>query len=116
MHCVTNNSQLESNRRRVAEVYYKVPKNITRECVEIGAAFIYLKVEKLSRIPRPVPDKTLITIELKRLHKANSMFYGVDLALGESAVISSNKLQEFDGGYKEGGLGLVLRVKFKSSS
>lgn len=42
------------------------------------------------------------------------MFRGVDLIPGESVIISGDKAQEFDGGNKGGGLGIVLRVRFKS--
>lgn len=81
--------------------------------METGAAFVCLKVEKPNRISRPVPDKTLVIIALGQLHTANGIFRGVDLAPGDSIVISGDEPQVFDGGKKGGGLGIVLRIKYK---
>ena len=72
--------QSEENRTQVAKVCHKDAKDITRESVETGAAFICLKVEKPSLIPKPVSDKILIIIALGPLKPANGMFRGVDLA------------------------------------
>ena len=71
-------------------------------------------MEKSCRIPRPVPDKTLNIIGLGRLCTADGIFRGVELVPGESIIISGDKAQEFDGGNKGGGLGIVPRVRFKS--
>lgn len=90
-------------------------KDITKDCVERCGFFICLKVEKSSRISRPVPDKTLVIIALGRLHTANGMFHGVDLPPGESIVVSGDKPQYFDGGKQGGGLGIVFFIKFKST-
>ena len=90
-------------------------QDITRDCIETGATFLCLKVEKPCRVPRPVPDKTLIIIGLGRLCPLNGMFHGVDLISGESTIVSGDTLQDFYRGNRGGGLGLALRVKFKSS-
>lgn len=44
------------------------------------------------------------------------MFNGVDLQPGGSAIVSGDKAQNFNGGNKGGGLGIVLRINFKSPS
>ena len=105
--------QSEENRTKVAKVCHKEVKDITKVCVETGAAFICLKIEKPSRIPKPVSDKTLIIIALGRLHPVTGIFRGVDLAYGESVVISGDEPQMFDGGKNGGGPGIVLRLKWK---
>ena len=112
---LANRSQSEEHRHQVAVACRQDLKDINRNSIEIGAAFICLKVEKPYRILNPVPNKTLIIIGLGRLHTANGMFHGVDLTPGGSVVISGDKLQEFDGGNKGGGLGIVLRINYKSS-
>ena len=68
-------------------------------------------MEKPSHIPKPVPDKTLMIIALGRLHPVTGIFRGVDLAQGESVMISGDEPQMFDGGKNGGGLGIVLRAK-----
>lgn len=110
----SNMLQSEDSRRGVAKACQKDVKDITRECVDSGGVFVCLKVEKLSRLPKPVPDKTLIIIALGPLHSANGLFRGVHLAQGESTIISGDEPQVFDGGKKGGGFGIVLRVKHKS--
>ncbi len=81
----------------------------------MGAAFICLKVEKPSRIAKPMPDKTLVIIGLGRLHAGNGMFDGIDLPPGESATVSGDKPQIFVGDKKGGGIGIVLRIGYQSS-
>lgn len=112
---VTNRLQSEDHRSQIADICRKDLKDITRDCVETGAVFICLRVEKPSQIPRPIPDKTLVIIGLGRLNTANGMFNGVDLPSGGSAIISGDKAQNFVGGYNGGGLGIALRIKFKSA-
>ena len=72
-------------------------------------------MEKPSWIPKSVPDKTLIIIALDRLHVANGMFHGVNLASGNAIVVSGDKPQYFSGGRKGGGVGIVLLMNFKSA-
>ena len=42
------------------------------------------------------------------------MFTKVDLGSGEDLVLSGDETQVFNGGEKGGGLGILLRIKFKS--
>ena len=99
-----NIRQSEENRTQVAKVCHKDAKDITSECVETGAAFVCLKVEKPSLISKPVPDKALIIIAHGPLKPANGMFRGVDLAQGGSVIKSGDEPQVFDGGKRGAGL------------
>ena len=116
MSSVVNSSQSENHRSQIAEKCHKDLKDITRDCIETGATFICLKVDKSIQLLRPVPDKTLIIIGLGRLHAANGMFNEVDLQPGACAIVSGDEAQNFNRGNKGGGLGIVLQIKFKSLS
>ena len=113
---VTHISQSEDQRHQVAVACRKDLKDITKDCIEIGAAFICLKVEKPYRIPKPVPEKTLRIIGLGPLNTVNGMFREVNLTPGGIAIVYGDKLQEFDGNKEGGGPGIVPRIKFPFSS
>lgn len=105
---------MEENRRRVAEICGIAPRDITKDCVETSAPFICLKVEKPGQISKPVPDKTLVFIAIGRLHSDNGMFTKVDLRSGEDSILSGDDNQVFVGGQRGGGIGVLLRIKFKT--
>ena len=90
------------------------PKTITKDCVEASAPFVCLKVEKPGQISKPVPKKTLVIIAIGELHSNNGMFMKANLGSGEDLILSGDETQVFNGGKKGGGLGILLRIKFKS--
>lgn len=106
--------QSEENRRRIAQICEIEPQDVTKDCVETSAPFICLRVEKPGRISKPVPDKTLVIIAIGRLHSGNGMFTKVNLGSGGDLVLSGDETQVFLGGKRGGGIGVILRIKFKA--
>ena len=106
--------QSESYKNQIVEIYRKDLKDITKNCVKIYTAFICLRVEKPNQISKLVFDKTLIIIGLGRLYTANDIFNEIDLPPNENVIIFDDKPQYFDRGKKGDGLGIVMRIKFKS--
>lgn len=105
---------MEENRRRVAEICEIAPRDITKDCVETSASFICLKVEKPDQISKSVPDKILVFIAIERLHSDNDMFTKVDLRFEEDSILSDDDNQIFVDGQRGGGIGVLLRIKFKT--
>ncbi len=98
----------------MAEVCRKESKDIDLSCVEAFIPFICLKVERPVQISHPVPDTTLVFIALTPLNTDTGMFKGVDLRPGSSIVLSGDRAQVFQGGTKGGGMGIIVRIKFRA--
>ncbi|MCJ1352072.1 MAG: hypothetical protein MMC33_002056 [Icmadophila ericetorum] len=105
--------QLAHNRTLIANACGVNPADVTIRCVEASAPFICLRVEKPGKISKPVPDKTLIIVAIGQLYPGNGMFTKVNLSSGEHVILSGNENQIFTGKLKGGGMGIILRLKFK---
>lgn len=97
----------------MADVCGKDVKDIDANCVEAFTPFICLKMERPLRISHPVPNTTLIFIALTSLNTSTGMFKGVDLRPGSSSIVSGDRVQVFEGGNKGGGMGIIVRIKYK---
>lgn len=42
------------------------------------------------------------------------MFKGVNLRPGDSSVLSGDRAQIFEGGSRGGGMGIIIRIKFRA--
>lgn len=98
----------------MAEVCGKDLKDIDTNCVEAYTPFICLKREKPVQISHPVPNTTLVFIALTSLNPSTGMFNGVDLRPGSTSVLSGDRAQVFEGGNRGGGMGIIIRIKFKA--
>ena len=81
-------------------------------CVEVSAPFICLKVDKAGQISKPVPGKTLIIIAIGPLHSENGSFTKIDLISGADAIVSGDEPQFFLGGKRNGGIGIIMSIKY----
>lgn len=98
----------------MADACGKEIKDIDPSCVEAFTPFICLKVERPVQISHPVPNTTLVFIALTSLNTGTGMFKGVDLCPGASSVLSGDRAQVFEGGSKGGGMGIIMRIKFRA--
>ena len=102
------------NKKCIADACGKEIKDIDMSCVDAYAPFICLKVQTPSQIVQPVPNTTLVFIALTLLNTDTGIFRGLNLHPGSSSVVSGDLAQVFEGGDRGGGLGIVVRIKFRS--
>ena len=71
-------------------------------------------MERPVQISHPVPNTTLVFIALTSLSTGTGMFKGVNLRPGDSSVLSGDRAQIFEGGSRGGGMGIIIRIKFRA--
>ena len=86
-------------------------EDIDLSCIAF-APFICLKVKRPSQITRPIPNTTVAFIAL---NSDTGIFKGLDLLSGRSSIVSGDRAQDFQGESRGGGLGIIVRIRYKST-